>query len=341
MVKIFAIGLSINYYTKGAFADCNNLATINLPNSIISIGDVAFRSCPITSITIPNSVKTMVGSPFLNCNKLETININASSWSSWGDNRKEIQSVLYTSAIYPNDWRRVLESNIQNQKRNQKSDFKVWFTDINNLTLVNIGNEVKLIPDFAFTLCNTLISISIPNSVMSIGEASFAGCNLTSVTIPNSVTTIKECAFDGCNNLETVNFNAINCKVMGSEKFPVFSDCKKLSELNIGNEVQIIPAYAFMGLKGLKSITIPSSVKIIGEMAFKDCSNITEFICYAVVPPELKTSLVSRGEYASQSILTFEGTNLMECTLMVPKESIKAYKKAKGWKDFKEIKAID
>ncbi|WP_134397231.1 leucine-rich repeat domain-containing protein, partial [Flavobacterium psychrophilum] len=74
------------------------------------------------------------------------------------------------------------------------------------LTSVTIPNSVTTIGDGSFAECSGLTSVTIPNSVTTIGDGSFAECSgLTSVTIPNSVTTIGDEAFAGCSSLRTVN----------------------------------------------------------------------------------------------------------------------------------------
>ena len=77
-----------------------------------------------------------------------------------------------------------------------------WCT---GLTSVTIGNSVTSIGDGAFLHCESLTSIIIPNSVTNIGVATFNGCSsLTSIIIPNSVTSIGNYAFDGCSRLTSV-----------------------------------------------------------------------------------------------------------------------------------------
>ena len=74
-----------------------------------------------------------------------------------------------------------------------------------SLTSITIPNSVTSIGDFAFYLCSSLTSVTIPNSVTSIKDNTFSGCSsLTSVTIPNSVTWIGDAAFAKCGNLENV-----------------------------------------------------------------------------------------------------------------------------------------
>ena len=74
------------------------------------------------------------------------------------------------------------------------------------MTSVTIPNSVSSIGDRAFRGCSGLRSVTIPNSVSSIGDRAFRGCyRLRSVTIPNSVTSIGEEAFRGCSGLTRID----------------------------------------------------------------------------------------------------------------------------------------
>ena len=76
-----------------------------------------------------------------------------------------------------------------------------------SLTSVTIGDSVTSIGYEAFYNCSSLASVTIPDSVTSIGSSAFSDCSkLTSVTIPDSVTSIGGVAFGGCSSLTTVNY---------------------------------------------------------------------------------------------------------------------------------------
>ena len=187
----------IDNYT---FYNCNGLAKISIPNSIIEIGYNAFDGCTslssvnisdiaawcrilfysnplntahhlyingsqVTDLEIPNSVTSIGEYAFLGCTSL-------------------------ASVIIPNS---------------VNSIGKDAFKGCSGLTSVNISNSVTYISEYAFQECSGLTSINIPNSVTSIGEYAFQGCtSLASVIIPNSVTSIGNCAFDYCYALTSV-----------------------------------------------------------------------------------------------------------------------------------------
>ena len=104
-------------------------------------------------------------------------------------------------------------SNSSNCKIIYRSDFKCaargnvedWGAEMishefeNGLGVIKFSDKIEQIPGSAFNICWTLRSITLPNSVTSIGNWAFQGCNsLKSVTIPNSVSSIGEYAFMGC-----------------------------------------------------------------------------------------------------------------------------------------------
>ena len=120
--------------------------------------------------------------------------------------------------------------------------------------------------DCAFYNCSGLTSVTIGNSVTSIGYEAFYNCSgLTSITIPDSVTSIGSSAFNGCTNIETVTIPtlAIGYIPKGNLKTVIIT-----SGASIGK-------YAFRGCSGLTSVTIPDSVTSIDWGAFYDCSGLT------------------------------------------------------------------
>lgn len=135
---------------------------------------------------------------------------------------------------------------------------------------------VTSIDENAFSNCNELTSVIIPNSITHIGYWAFLGCTgLTSLTVPESITNIGHGAFKGCSGLTIVYFNADSCIEAGYGENSAFSNCSNLSTFYFGDNVKSIPSYLCSGLTGITSINIPHSVTHILHGAFAGCSGLT------------------------------------------------------------------
>ena len=110
-----------------------------------------------------------------------------------------------------------------------------------------------------------MTSISIPNSVTSIGDWAFAWCDgLTSITIPNSVTSIGMGAFDGCTGLTSPIYN---------DHLFAYMPTSYSGAYIIPDGIKQIAGKAFYGCSGLTSVYVPSHTEI-GEDAFPDHTQV-------------------------------------------------------------------
>lgn len=229
-------------------------------------------------------------------------------------------------------------------------------------------NATDQIDDFFFKESsegNTLVAyignetaITLPKEYKEdsycIGDGAFSGfTGLTSITIPNSVTSIGSNAFYDCTGLTSIIWDAGNYPDLSSAKESPFNDCK-ITSITFGENVTSIPKYfcsgmtnlktvtfpqcltsirhyAFDGCTGLTEITLPENVNRIGPNALAGCTNIKTIYCRSQEPPVC-------GNSALDSIDTWD------CTLFVPEGAESLYKAADQWKEFffiEEITGID
>jgi len=155
-------------------------------------------------------------------------------------------------------------------KRVGQQDSSIFGNYNTSVTSVTIPNSVTSIGNSAFKYCESLTSITIPNSVTSIGDEAFKYCSsLTSITIPNSVTSIGGTAFYGCSYLTSITIPNSVTRI----EYATFVGCYGLS-ITIPNSVTSIGDYAFYA-SGLTSIIIPNSVTSIGNWAFANCHTLS------------------------------------------------------------------
>ena len=244
-----------------AFRGCSSLETVDFEESsmLTSIGEEVFYYCSsLTSIIIPSSVTSIGNSAFEDCSSLETISFEDNSMlTSIGDSAFRNCSSL-TSITIPNSVTSIC-SNLET----------INFEE--NSMLTSIGGS-------AFSNCSSLTSITIPNSVTSIGSFAFQGCSgLETVNFEDNsmLTSIGSFAFQGCSSLEIVNFGD-NSKLtsIGSNAFEY---CGSLETVNFGENSMLtsIGYAAFNCCSSLTSIIIPSSVMSIRGSAFSYCYHLT------------------------------------------------------------------
>ena len=141
-----------------------------------------------------------------------------------------------------------------------------------NYTVTAVGER-------AFSGCNEITGLDLPATITDIGAYAFYQCSgiRGMVTIGEEVMSIGRSAFYGCSNITEVRFNATACETMGgSRSSTAFTNCRSLKKISFGQNVKIIPDYAFVGMDALSyEWQMPRDLEIIGEYAFAYCNNIS------------------------------------------------------------------
>ena len=234
----FVIPNNVTSIGEYAFSQCDNLASVIIPDGVTSIGDSAFYCCSrLSSVTIPSSITSVGGSAFTGCS-LE----------------------LYTEYEY---------GEYVGDKNNPYA-ILIRIVD-KTLDTYIINENTKIIVDSVFENCDVLTSITIPNSVIHIGDSAFARCEcLEIITIGSGITSIPDYAFQYCTNLTSVT---IPDSVMSIGDF-AFAYCEGLTRITIGNSITSIHYSAFRGCISLTNVTIPDSVTSIGDYVFHGCHSL-------------------------------------------------------------------
>jgi len=264
----------------------------------------------MTSITIPNSVTSIGYAAFYGCERLTSITIpflgaaiigtSVDSYNSHFGYIFGAESMGGNYYVIPSSLKTVIITG------GTRID-DCAFSDCSSLTSITIPNSVTSIGFAAFSGCSSLTSITIPNSVTSIGDYAFSDCSsLTSITIPNSVRSIGYAAFVNCSRLTSITIPFVGATLIDSTHYYnnshfgyIFGAQYSIDNIsNIPSSLKTviitggtrINEDAFYGCGSLTSIAIQSDVTDIGSNAFFNCSSLTSIT--------IPSSMESIGSYA-------------------------------------------
>ncbi|MDO5397127.1 MAG: leucine-rich repeat protein [bacterium] len=276
------LGESVTEIDDYAFYFCEKLNDFDMPKQLINIGNYSFAACyNLSEVIIPDSVTKIGIDAFVSCSGLEKViigngvtDIGNYAFSSCSA-LKEVTlgnniSTIGIGAFYDSKSIEKIYYNVQNATNLSSNNdvFKCAGQNGNGIEVI-FGKNVKSIPSYLF----------FPHSPSSYAP------NIVSVTISDSVMSIGENAFYDCNGLENVYITDIAawCDILfsGSSSNPLYYahnlylNGSLVTDLIIPNGVTSIGDYAFQSC-GLTSVTIPDSMTSIGDYVFCECGSLTD-----------------------------------------------------------------
>ena len=343
------------------------MTTLNIGSAMTAIPDSLFNRLPINSLVIPEGVTSIENGAFSECPNLRAVTVNAARCENAGP---------YLPA---------------------------------SVTTISFGSSVRWVSHY-LTAGTSVTSLIVPSGVTYIGKHAFAGAKLSSITLDAASVQINPQAFAHYNGylrgteqyqcldntaLKTLTWNCPQytcgdnenplCYATGVTSLTIGSAIKtipanlfidlRINNLTISEGVTLIEANAFEGCVGVLAISIPSTVREIGSMAFhipdsipiwddfygqnivewRHAAGLQSITCHIEHPAEVTYGTDSEGnrdqfichnsrdyEYYHEDKYKYSnGIDVTTCRLLVPKGSVEEYRSTKPWSDFVHIEEID
>lgn len=287
-LKTVTIPESIVSIGASAFSGCKNLEEADLPEGLLNVGASAFNGCEkLTELRVPDTVESIGAQAFYMCAGLNSITLPVKPIAIGG-------SAFYGTALYDNteNWTegvlyigehlidaKAVSTQEYGIKENTVTVANYAFADCDTLKAIAFPDSLSVIGGSAFVGCDALETASFLNNATlnSIGESAFAGCvALREISLPDTVAAIEKDTFSGCTALTDVHLNADSSQLVkiGERSF---SDCTSLRGFLIPNSVEAIEKEAFSGCTSLTEAVIAadnSKLSLIGDEAFMGCEKL-------------------------------------------------------------------
>ena len=258
----------LTHIAAGAFANCA-FSGIALPESVVSIGDSAFKACGnLGQITIPANVVALGEGAFEGCTRLEAINVAAGNATYATNDGIVYDKQMHTLIVCPSG--RSADVSVPEGVSRIGDNA---FARCSKIKKVNLPGTMEALGDGAFQYCSLLERVELGANLTTIGVGAFRSCQkISEISIPETVTRIGTLAFVGCSSLVRIALP----QGLESLQPDTFCNCTSIETIEIPPNITTIPGDCFMGCSKLRSVKIPNGVTTIGGYAFYRCSNLAD-----------------------------------------------------------------
>lgn len=300
------LGKNIKSIGAAAFQWCKSLTEVTIPEGVTYIGEQAFQNSALESIKIPSTVKNILIYAFQGCRNLKNVDLG-NGVVSIGQNAFKNCDAIETIDL-PDGLTTIGESAFHLCKGLKSISIPASVTSIdvdafyNDTALEEVifeeGSKLKILPNRLFYGCSLIKSIVLPEGLKQIGNSVFSECTeLNSVNIPSTVEYVGSSAFY---NTKILTESTEDIVYIDDWVIAVSSDAKTKDEENPNDKLLTgivaegtssiagftslkpgtkgIACAAFASAKGLRSVSLPSSIEYLNPYAFAYCSSLTNLV---------------------------------------------------------------
>lgn len=275
---------SVEYIGRGAFyksMSAGYAVTVSLSKNLKYIGDYAFYGCYCAffegmnkELILPEGLEYIGRSAFYGCESIYFLSIPGTV--------KNISPYAFYGCT------------------NIGANLGETEDDPGTPGYITLGEGIESISDKAFYGCINIASLTIPDSITSLGNRVFYKCSgLRELSVGAGLTEIEDYAFYGCALLEKLTLSDSITRIGNY----AFRGCTALTEINFGSSVTEIGDFAFLGAENLKALSVPDSVTSIGKHAFRGMSSARQIIL-----PSTVSTIGAHAFYgASNAVIYIDG----------------------------------
>lgn len=254
------------YLNKKLILNGEEITDLVIPEGVTEIKNNAFAGSAFTSVTFPEGVIRIGSNAFCDCYSLNTPLVLPNSLTtieeSAFDDCYALPEVYFGDNI----------ASIGNYAFDHCPLTKVHITDLAKWCGVEFRTNQISTAGHLYIDGEEIVDLVIPDGVEVVNNYAFNSfVGFQSVTIPPSVTTLGSYVFSGCNNIKHLIWNSRHCNFNGS--LPT----QNITQVTLGDEVEMLPPRFLKGA-AIRTLTLPQSLRVIGESAFEECKSLAEIL---------------------------------------------------------------